>query len=74
MCTPVGIECYRDLNIVKSKCLKECEGIFAVQNKREKWGNESFEHLLTNYEFYKRGFHDKIIYPLPLNGKCLSGF
>ena len=71
MCTPVGIECYKGLKNVTSKCLKGCEGIFVVQKKRKKWEKETFENLLTNYEFYKRGFHDRIIYPLPLNRKCL---
>ena len=69
LCTPVGIDCYRNLTNMKSNCLKGCNGLFAVLRGKYSLENDDFENILSNYESYKRGFHDKIIYPLHLNGE-----
>ena len=66
------MDCYRNLTNMKSNCLKGCNGLFAVQRGENSLENDDFENILTNYESYKRGFHDKIIYPLHLNGECFS--
>ena len=68
LCTPEGVACYESLILESEDCLFNCQGIYAdVRNE----GVDKYlisEDILTQYEKYKSGFKDDMVYPAIFDG------
>ena len=73
LCTPAGIECYKNIQLDPTKCLAPCKGLYADVEKGEEIQNvedlKKFDALIEDYKRYKRGYSKEIHYTNPLVGK-----
>ena len=74
LCTPKGVECYKNMTLASSSCLIPCKGLYAdIDMKSHKLDLEEmevFEKVLEHYEGYKRAYDEDISYPQGMI-KCL---
>ena len=72
LCSPKGVECYKNLKLFSTNCLKPCRGLFAeiyMDLPFLKLGElKQFEKLVEHYEKYKRGYSEDINYRSGLEG------
>ena len=73
LCTPLGLECYQNVNIDGKKCLMQCKGIYADVDRKQVDQIENMEEMVARYEEYRRGFQEDIeIYyrDIKIKGMC----
>ena len=75
LCTPAGNECYKSMSLSPKNCLSPCKGFYADVEKDVDIKNvedlRKFDKIIENYEHYKRGFEQDIVYPSQLSSKFL---
>ena len=65
MCTPSGLDCYKEVRRVKAECLKPCGGLYAdvvKDNDKSIPKLSNFASIYSSYESYKRGFQEDVNY------------
>ena len=65
MCTPFGLDCYKEVRRVNAEWLKPCAGLYAdvvKDNDKSIPKLSNFASIYSSYESYKRGFHEDVNY------------